>query len=164
MIKVLHVLSAVNGGGIESMLLNYYKHMDREQVSFDLVAHKGKGDLLKKDFENLGCKVYFITSQRTSIRKNQKELGNILKSNEYDIIHFHHGLFSLGVRVVKKYATQSVSIVHSHAKKKERGIYKPAKSLLSRYIIRTADYYCACGVAAGKYLFGDRLVNEGKVG
>lgn len=34
-IRVLHLLHSMNRGGAETMLMNYYRQMDREQVQFD---------------------------------------------------------------------------------------------------------------------------------
>lgn len=36
MIRVLHSVSNMDRGGIETMLMNYYRHIDREKVQFDL--------------------------------------------------------------------------------------------------------------------------------
>ena len=163
MIKVLHVVSAVGGGGIERMLLNYYKYMDRNEVSFDIVAHKENSKLLENDFVSLGANVFYITAQRTSIRKNRKELRELLQNNKYDVIHFHHGFTSLGIGVARKYAPEAKLIVHSHNARKEKGIRKIIKFFLSKYVIKKADYYCACGVEAGESLFGKNLVKRGMV-
>ena len=163
MIKVLHVLSAVNGGGVEAMLLNYYKHIDRSQVSFDFVAHKENGNLLAPDFENLGGKIYYITSQRKSIRKNQKELKEILLKTKYDVIHFHHGVLSLGVGVAKKYSPESKIVVHSHSIYEEDLIARIFNCCLKRYVLKKSDYYCACGVMAAEHLFGKTAVRSENV-
>ena len=34
MIRVLHSVSNMDRGGIETMLMNYYRHIDRETVSY----------------------------------------------------------------------------------------------------------------------------------
>lgn len=163
MIKVLHVLSAVNIGGIENMLFNYYRHFDKDRVSFDFCAHKTWGGALGERLQKLGCKVFYITSQRQSISKNQRDLAEILQNNHYHVIHFHHGLFSLGVKTAKKYAPQAKIIVHSHSAKKLGFPIELIKPSLRRRVIRYADYYCACGLLAAKACFGKTLVKKGLV-
>ncbi len=163
MVKVLHVLSAVNGGGIESMLLTYYKRMDRDKVAFDLVAHKEHGTLLAKEFERLGSKIFYITGQRVSLKQNRKELKELLKNNQYDVIHFHHGILSLGVGIAKKYNPKAKIVVHSHSTYEPSKIVRLLKPLIKFYILRKADCYCACGIKAGEYLFGEKLVKSKKV-
>ena len=163
MIKVLHVLSAVGSGGVESMLLNYYKNIDRGQVVFDLVVHKENSNTLASDFENLGSHVFYITSQRNGVRKNQRELRDILSTRNYDIVHFHHGILSLGVKLVKKYSPESKTVVHSHGSYESNLVVRVFKLLLRKYVKRYGDYFCACSKKAGAYAFGDKFVELGKV-
>ena len=42
MIRVLHSVSNMDRGGIETMLMNYYRHIDREKVQFDFIVKKQK--------------------------------------------------------------------------------------------------------------------------
>lgn len=42
MIRVLHSVSNMDRGGIETMLMNYYRHIDREKVQFDFIVNKQK--------------------------------------------------------------------------------------------------------------------------
>ena len=40
MIRVLHSVSNMDRGGIETMLMNYYRHIDRSKVQFDFIVNK----------------------------------------------------------------------------------------------------------------------------
>ena len=42
MIRVLHSVSNMDRAGIETMLMNYYRHIDKEQVQFDFLCNKTK--------------------------------------------------------------------------------------------------------------------------
>ena len=42
MIRVLHSVSNMDRAGIETMLMNYYRHMDHEKVQFDFLCNKTK--------------------------------------------------------------------------------------------------------------------------
>jgi len=39
MIKVLYVISALGGGGVEHMLYSYYLYIDQNKGHFDFVVH-----------------------------------------------------------------------------------------------------------------------------
>ena len=39
-IRILQVIGIVAGGGVESVVMNYYKHIDRSKVQFDFVVHR----------------------------------------------------------------------------------------------------------------------------
>ena len=50
MIRVLHSVSNMDRGGIETMLMNYYRHIDRDKVQFDFIVNKKKpGDYDDED-------------------------------------------------------------------------------------------------------------------
>ena len=38
-IRILQILGIVAGGGVESVIMNYYEHIDRAKVQFDFVVH-----------------------------------------------------------------------------------------------------------------------------
>ena len=40
MIRVLHSVSNMARAGIETMLMNYYREIDRSQIQFDFLANK----------------------------------------------------------------------------------------------------------------------------
>ena len=41
-IRVLQVVGRMDRGGIETMLMNLYRHIDRDKVQFDFLAHYGR--------------------------------------------------------------------------------------------------------------------------
>ena len=42
--RVLQVVTHMNRGGLETMLMNYYRQMDRSRVQFDFLTHReGEG-------------------------------------------------------------------------------------------------------------------------
>ena len=46
MIRILQSVSNMDRGGIETMLMNYYRHLDRDQFQFDFLVNKEKPDFL----------------------------------------------------------------------------------------------------------------------
>ena len=42
MIRILQSVSNMDRGGIETMLMNYYRHLDRDQFQFDFLVNKEK--------------------------------------------------------------------------------------------------------------------------
>ena len=45
MIHILQSVSNMDRGGIESMLMNYYRHLDRTQFQFDFSGQQKKARL-----------------------------------------------------------------------------------------------------------------------
>ena len=50
MIKVLHIVSSLGGGGVEKMLFEYYRNINRHEILFDFVVHGEKEGILEKEF------------------------------------------------------------------------------------------------------------------
>ena len=40
MIRVLQIVTYMGRGGLETMLMNYYRNIDRQQVQFDFLVHR----------------------------------------------------------------------------------------------------------------------------
>ena len=70
MIRVLHVLSSLDGGGVERMLYNYYTHMDRSRVHFNFVVHGKKIGILEEPLKKIGSVIYHVTPKKESLFKN----------------------------------------------------------------------------------------------
>lgn len=53
-IRVLHRGMSYNRGGIESYLINYYRHMDRELIQFDFIVPKGMTIAFEDEIKTMG--------------------------------------------------------------------------------------------------------------
>ena len=40
MLRVLQAVTCMDRGGLETMLMNYYRHIDRNRVQFDFMVHR----------------------------------------------------------------------------------------------------------------------------
>ena len=48
-IRVLQIIGIVAGGGVESVIMNYYENVDRSKVQFDFIVHDdNKIDITQK--------------------------------------------------------------------------------------------------------------------
>lgn len=58
MIRILHSVSNLDRGGIETMLMNYYRHIDRDKVQFDFVCNKLKPGAYDKEVTDMGARIF----------------------------------------------------------------------------------------------------------
>ena len=92
MIRVLQVLDNMNVGGMESMLMNYYRNIDKNKVQFDfLLSDRGKC-FYEDEIKALGGHVYKVTPRRKNPLKNRREMVDFFKNSDYDIIEIHQGV------------------------------------------------------------------------
>ena len=54
MIRVLHVVTYMGIGGLETMLMNYYRHIDREKIQFDFLVHRDFEAAYDREIMGLG--------------------------------------------------------------------------------------------------------------
>ena len=57
-IRILQVVTDMNRGGIESMLMNYYRAIERDKVQFDFLVHRKERAAFDDEIESLGGKIY----------------------------------------------------------------------------------------------------------
>ena len=57
-VRVLHVVTTMNRGGLETMLMNYYRHIDRQEVQFDFLEHRDAKSDYDQEILSLGGKIY----------------------------------------------------------------------------------------------------------
>lgn len=162
-IKVAQVIGAAFDGGVESCIMNYYTHVDRAKVQFDFFVENTSKIIDKEKIENLGGKVIIIPSYKR-IFKYIKTLKKLFKEGNYDIIHSNMNALSVFTLYAAKKAGMKVRIAHSHStsNKKEwkRNIIK---NLLRPFSKKYATHYFACSELAGRWLFGDKTYDAGKV-
>lgn len=160
-IRVAQVIGNWFGGGIESVIMNYYRHIDRTKIQFDFFCSEKSTDIPYEEIEKLGGTVTLIPSY-SQVFKYQKVLKEKLKG--YQIVHCHLGTMALFALRAAKKAGVSVRIVHSHTtSNKKEFILNIMKNILRPFSkVYATDYMC-CSELAGRWLFGDKVYDEGKV-
>ena len=114
MIKILHVIASLGGGGVQKMLLNYYFGMDNSDITFDFVVHGEKKGILETSLIRAGSTVYHVTPKKTSFIKNVTDMYSALKSKKYDAIVVHQNLSSFSSLALAFFCGVKTRIVHSH--------------------------------------------------
>lgn len=155
MIRVLQVVNNMHRAGLETMLMNYYRHMDREKIQFDFLTHRPEKDDYDDEIESLGGKVYHAPRlYPQNYPAYFKYMEQFFKEHpEYQIIHSHIDAMSyLPLKAAKK-AGVPIRIAHSHNTSIDRDFKRPLKLYFRSRITSVANYYCACGQEAGQFLF-----------
>jgi len=151
------------GGGVEAVVMNYYRHIDHSKIQFDFICDEDSTNIPYEEIKKYGGKVILIPPYQ-KVFKYQKELGRVLKEGKYEIIHSHINTLSVfPLRVAKKVGVP-VRIAHSHSTSNK----KEWKKNLIKNVLRpfskvyATDYMC-CSEFAGRYLFGNKMYAQGKV-
>ncbi len=165
MIRVLQVIDNMDIGGMESMLMNYYRHIDHKNVQFDfLLSNKGRCRF-ENEIKKMGGRVYKVTPRRKNFLKNKKELSAFFNSHKYKIVEIHQGVtYLLPLRLAKKHKTKTI-IIHNHGidKKYKNGLYNCfRKKFLIPYIEKSANVFFACSDSVLSDLFSKTIISQNK--
>lgn len=57
-IRVLQIIGRMDRGGIETMIMNLYRNIDRDKVQFDFLAHYGREAAYNDEIRAMGGRIY----------------------------------------------------------------------------------------------------------
>lgn len=154
MVRVLQVVTHMNRGGLETMIMNYYRNIDREQIQFDFLVHRQERADYDDEIEKLGGKIYRLPRLNPFGRTYRRKLNQFfLEHPEYTVIHVHQDcMSSVVLKIATKYGV-STKIAHSHCASQDKNLKYLLKTYYKRQIPQYADYLFACGNAAGEWMF-----------
>lgn len=162
-IRVLQIIGDVVGGGVEQVILNYYRHIDRNEVQFDFILHNGALKSYVDNIESLGGKVYKITPYKSNPVKTVLEMYKIMKGN-YQIVHSNMNALSVFPLFAAYLAGVPERILHNHSTDtKAEPLRTFVKHLLRPFARLFANEYWACSKLAGEWMYGKQAVADGKV-
>ena len=162
-IRIAQIMGKWVGGGVEAVVMNYYRNIDRNKIQFDFICDDDSTCIPKEEIENLGGKVILIPPYQ-KVLKYHKELKKVLKEGQYKIVHSHINALSVFSLWAAKSAKVPVRIAHSHSTSNK----KEWKKTLLKNVLRpfsklfATDYFC-CSELAGRWLFGNKTYDQGKV-
>lgn len=107
MIRILHSVSNMDRAGIETMLMNYYRHIDRSKIQFDFLCNKKKPGAYDAEIKEMGGNIYHTPGLNPAKYPSYlKCMKKIFEENpEYKIVEAHNG--ALGV-----YALHAAKVNH----------------------------------------------------
>lgn len=153
-IRVLQVLTNLDRGGMETMTMNLYRHIDRERVQFDFLLHRSKEGDYEEEARSLGANVFRVPRQNPLSTGYWRALDGFFSEHPYRVVHAQLDCMSaLPLAVAKRHGVP-VRIAHSHNSHQEHDIKYPMKMICKRFIQREATDLFACGLDAGRWMFG----------
>ena len=153
-IRILQVVTKMDRGGLETMLMNYYRHMDREAVQFDFLVHREERGAYDSEIETLGGKIYRLPRLVPWSHAYQKALDTFFaKRPDYKIVHVHQDCLSSVILKAAEKRGVPVRIAHSHNANQDKNLKYPIKLFYRRQIPDYATELFSCGKEAGEWMF-----------
>ena len=162
MIRIAVIVGKMDSGGKKNLIMEYYRHIDRSKVQFDFICDSDSQAIPVEEIESLGGKVYKIPPYQ-HIFANMQEMKRICKENHYQVMHAWNSTMNLFPMKVAKSVRIPVRISESLSMAHE-GDWKTILKMILRPMSKWfATHYMACGDDCGRWQFGNRLFDAGKV-
>lgn len=155
MVRVLHIMGCSDAGGISSVVLNYYRFLDRTKIQFDIALTIPEVGQNGRALQALGAKIHFLPLKSEGLGAFQKALAELLAEGRYDAVHVHENETSYVALQVAKQAGIACRIAHSHTSSPYDG-WKGELRRLSGCVLNYhfATHVIGCGKLAGDRVFG----------
>lgn len=155
LVRVLQIVTHMNRGGLETMLMNYYRHIDHNEIQFDFLVHRSKEADYDAEILSMGGKIYRLPQLNPLNPTYLRSLNEFFAEHrEYKIVHCHLDCMAgIPLKYAKKYGVP-VRIAHSHNSNQTKDAKYVLKLFYKRNIVKYANHLFACGRDAGRWMFG----------
>lgn len=161
-IRILNLFTVMDRGGAETMVMNYYRAIDKSKVQFDFMVHREERGAYDDEIEAMGGHIYRMCPiYPQNIGKYKKQLKEFFDLHtEYQILHSH--MSELGTFAFEEAIRHHVPVRICHAHNapvfsSETPIEKlkriPREIMARKMRSLATDFFC-CSQVAGDWLFG----------
>jgi len=163
-IRIAQIIGKAVISGVDSVVMNYYRHIDKSRVQFDFFMDGYNKTPLDEEILDLGGRVIKLEPYEKSMRTNMRQCREAFEKNRYTIVHSHLNTLSVFPLYAAYCAKVPVRIAHSHSTT-SRGEFKRnlMKQALRPFSKTFATHYAACADYTARWLFGTKAVKQGKV-
>ncbi len=149
--KILAVIttSFVQYGGLSSVMLNYYRAMDKTDLQIDFASTNSVSEALLSEVKSYGSS-YVQLPARKNILMYILKLTSVLRT--YDIVHIHSNSATATIELIAAcFAGVKKRIVHNH---NSTCGHLLIHSILKPLFLNLYTDALACSAEAGNWIFG----------
>lgn len=153
-IRVLQIFTILNRGGAETMIMNYYRHIDRSRLQFDFLVCRPEKGAYEDEIEAMGGRIYRIPPM-LHVRSHRAAVRRFFAEHlEYQIIHGHVGELGYFIYKEARHVGVRCIIAHAHSNLCDRDWKLPLRYILKFLIRKQVTHTMACGTEAARWYFG----------
>lgn len=160
-VRILQVFGGLNRGGAETMVMNLYRNIDRDKIQFDFVTHQNYEGDYEDEIKKMGGRIFRVPKYKVinHLRYINARKKLLREHPEWKIIHGHmYTIASIYLKVANN--EDRLTIAHSHNTSNGKGLKSIVKTIIEKPIASVADRFMACSNEAGRWLFGEDIVNS----
>ena len=161
--KVLVFGMTENPGGVESVIMNYYRHLNKEKYQFDFLCNT---DVVayEEEIKKMGGEIYRITARSKNRKQYKNDMNKFFKINSNKYAAIWVNVCSLAnidyLKYAKKYGIKK-RIIHSH---NSQNMDSKLRSLLhkinKKFVHKYATDFWSCGDEAAKWFYSNKIIKS----
>lgn len=159
--KILQIGMTKNIGGIETYLIEQYRHLDKRRIDYDFINMIGENNIAFEDeIKSNGNEIYNIVSRGKNPLKHYWQWIMFFYKNAkfYDAIVFNTcDLYHMCPLFLAKIFNIRIRIIHSHnnGNEKKEKIFRKILIKVNKFLMDiSVTNYWACSTEAGLWMFG----------
>lgn len=151
--RVLQIVGSLGFAGIESVIMNYYRNIDREKYEFDFVVWYDVKNY-EEEILSMGGRIFQVPQKNKHPLKFLKQLKKIMKEGNYDVCHCNSNSASAFLDLLAaKQSKIKRRVLHSH---NDNCIIKWQHYILKPLLRFVETEKLACSEKAALWMFGSK--------
>lgn len=152
-IRILHELAKLDAGGVEALIMNVYRNLDREKIQFDFLVHRQDG-FYEDEVIALGGRIYRCAPfHPLKHRRYLSSMNTFFRDHpEYKILHAHSDLNLWPLRIAQQNEVP-VRIAHCHNVRTNVNLKLFFMYYQKLWLKRCATHRFACSMAAARWAY-----------
>ncbi|MDX8337054.1 glycosyltransferase [Candidatus Cetobacterium colombiensis] len=149
--KILHIITSLELGGAEKLLLDLIPAQKRQGADVELLVLDTKGEKFLEEYKKRGIKVHVTKINDKLSFKNIFEISRIIKENKIELVHTHLVHAQIWTSVARYFNKKIIYITTEHSthnRRREKKIYK----LLDKFIYNSFSKIIAISEATAREL------------
>lgn len=157
-VRVLNLFTIMNRGGAETMVMNYYRNIDRTKVQYDFMVHRQERGAYDDEIESLGGRIYRMPAIRPwGSHAYRSEVRRFYREHpEYKIIHSHMSELGYYDFIEAEKVGVPVRICHAHNRPHGIDLKSPVRWYYKTRMMPHITHMFMCGEESGEWLFGKK--------
>ncbi|WP_031554225.1 glycosyltransferase [Oribacterium sp. FC2011] len=161
--RIAYIIGKMWAGGVEAVVFNYYRAIDHTKFQFDFYYDADSTVEPPQDLIDMGARFIMLPPYQ-KLSAYLKELRHHLRTEHYTIVHSHLNTLSVFPLYAAWREHVPVRIAHNHSVPGGNELKRNlAKQVLRRLSKLFSTHYFACSEKAGRWMFGDKAFDDGKV-
>lgn len=161
-IRILHIVHIMNRGGMESRIMDLYRHINHEKYQFDFYVESCQHGAFEEEIRSMGGRIFYPSKKGRCGFPNASAFNHFLRHhNEYKIIYAYNQWSGIYLKQALECGVP-YRIAYARTSIQTRSIKNTIKNIVKKSANKYAVYKFAVSKKAGIWLFGLDSVQKGE--